>query len=159
MKLENIMNILTKPSQLIFLILVLAFSSCAPKAVVVPVRISSVRGMIPGTEVINKKISRADYKESLDNVKAFDRLRLVELMTRSQNEELPEHRLFDLMPGTPAVVLGLQNADILVAANDFVIHNPFKFKQYLILLQNEKTAEIEIRREEHPMIFKYEFVD
>ncbi len=153
------MRKITKLSSTAFLLILLAFASCAPKNVVTPMRISSVRGMIPGTEVINKKVSRSEYKKSLAGVKAFDRLRLVQLMTRSQNDELPENRLFDIMPGTPAVLLGLQNADILIAANDYVIHSPLKFKQYLILLQNEKTAEIEIRRDEHPIIFKYEFVD
>lgn len=142
----------------LFLALVGMLSSCATTKVVVPKKISSVRGIIPGTDSLPVTIVKSKYSESLKNPKELERLRLVPIIASgSDSESLPEYRLFDIQAGSPPAILGLMNSDILVGANDFAIYDPLKFKQYLILLQNEKSAFIEIRRDGQPIIFRYQF--
>ena len=142
---------------LIASVLLLFAASCTAKAPV-PVRIDAVRPPVQGTDSIPTKISRAEYIEVLKNQKSLQRLRLVPILTSAKFQNtIPEYRLFDVEQGGAAHFLGLRNADILVAANGYIIYDQEKFKTYLILLQNESRAEIEIRRDGRHILYKYIF--
>jgi type II secretory pathway component PulC len=137
---------------------VLILTACSTAKDTRVLKLSSIRGESPGTAVVTRTISKELYAKSINNQTAMQRMRLVPILINSKAPgSLPEYRLFDILPDSAASVLGLKNADVLVAANDFVIYDPPKFKTYLALLKNEKEAFIEIRREGQPIIFKYQF--
>lgn len=137
----------------------LLFLSCTARKEI-PVRIDAVRPPIPGTHIIETTVNRSEYGKSLRYQKALQRLRLVPILRSAQfSGEVPEYRLFDVQPLGPAHFLGLREADILIAANGYIIYDPEKFKTYLMLLQNEKTADIEIRRNGQHILYKYTFTD
>lgn len=136
----------------------LSVFSCTTKEPELPVKLSSVRPSLPGTKVVELEIPRDVYIEALSNQKALQRLRLVPLLRSAQfASPIPEYRLFDIEEGSAPAVLGLRNSDVLISANDFILYDAQKFKAYLMLLRNENNAEIEIRRGEEHLLFKYLF--
>lgn len=125
-----------------------------------PTVLSSVRPRVSNIETIQLEISRKEYAEILKDQTSIRRLRVIPIVVGGKNEGvIPEYRLFDVMPSGAPYKLGLRSTDILVAANDFIIYEPEKFKAYLMLLAREKEATIEIRRGANPMLFRYKFVD
>lgn len=91
-----------------------------------------------------------------------NRMRVVRIVTSPSaagaGDELnPEYRLFDIQKGGVAQVLGLENADVLVAANGYVVYHPDQFMRYLAGLPVEGGTFIELRRNGKPMLLKYTF--
>ncbi len=72
-------------------------------------------------------------------------------------EPNPEYRLFDIQKGSVGDLLGLENADVLVAANGYIVFRPDQFMKYLAGLPFQEGTFIEIRRDGKPMLLQYEF--
>jgi type II secretory pathway component PulC len=72
---------------------------------------------------------------------------------------LPEYRLFDIRSQSVYDLLGIQSADVLVAAHGFIVYDPNSFPTYALsfISQVEKPS-IEIKRAGVPMLLNYEFV-
>jgi type II secretory pathway component PulC len=69
-----------------------------------------------------------------------------------------EHRVFDVKPSSIYALLGIQNSDIIVAADGYLIKEPRRFIEYIQLLPRENEASIEIRRAGEPRLLKYSFI-
>jgi type II secretory pathway component PulC len=69
-----------------------------------------------------------------------------------------EYRVFDINQDGVYALLGLENADIIVSANRYLIKNPAQFPAFVQLLAAENEAQIEIRREGEARLHKYSFV-
>ncbi len=66
--------------------------------------------------------------------------------------------MFDVTPDSVYALLGLENSDIIVAADKYLIKNQAQFPAFMRLLQNENEATIEIRRGGEARLLKYTFV-
>ncbi len=122
-----------------------------------PLLMSSIRPALPGTKAHDLSISSVELSQALSRSELVRKLRMIQLYksVAEFETEIPEYRLFGITEGSPYALLGLQNADVLVAANDYIVRSPVAFVQYLGLLPNEKSAFIEVRREGEPLILKY----
>jgi len=124
------------------------------------VAVASVRAPIPGTKTVPMKLSKKQYIEALGQGGGIDTARIVEIFHREHFERnLPEYRFFEVQRGSVYTLLGLQTADVLVAANGFVVPSAGRFKQYLLLMQQLEDASIEVRRGGRHLVFQYEFID
>lgn len=123
--------------------------------------LSRLRPAPAGIETVELSLDRQALLRALERVSAVERLRLVEIFTsRPEAGPLfPEYRLFDVEPGSVYHLMGLRNADILIAANDRILVNPVVFKQYVRLLPNEKEAQVHIKRGGKEILLKYRIVD
>lgn len=130
------------------------------------VQLSDVRAELPRDLVVKKvTIKKDEFEATFKTTRTssrelrgpLDKIRIVTIFKRSSNP-YPEYHLFNIWPHSPYAALGLRDGDILVAANDWVVFNSDKFKQYISLLRNEDDATIEIRRRGRPMLYKYTFV-
>ena len=133
-----------------------SWTSSSAKAV----RLSEVRPPLGSITVVDKQVSRAKYMAALEQGGDKNQARLVPVFGQSSDwENFPEYRLLDMQRGSVYEVLGLQSLDIIVAANDFVIPSSQKFWQFLGLISRYQGATIEIRRNDRPMLMKYEFIE
>ena len=55
-------------------------------------------------------------------------------------------------------LIGLENGDVIVAANRYLIKNPAQFPAFVQLLASQNEATIEIRRGGEARLHKYIFV-
>ncbi|MCO6430221.1 MAG: hypothetical protein J5J00_05120 [Deltaproteobacteria bacterium] len=141
-----------------FLVLLAAVAGGCHKRAALPTEIAKIRGVPPNIKTVEMTISRQTYRDTLKQPDKLTRMRVIPLVARAEEASaVPEYRLFSIYEGSPAELLGLQNADVLVAANGFIIYEPAKFKAYLALLQNESQATIEVRRSGQPLLLKYTF--
>ncbi len=123
-------------------------------------RISSVRPAPHGIQVVEKSIPRRSYIQALEGSRGSGNLRIVPLVVAAhQAPASPEFRIFNVRKGGVGEILGLDNADVLVAAHDYVIRDPYQFYAYLQALAGETTSQIEIRRDGKPLLMKYSFSD
>ncbi len=111
--------------------------------------------------VVELTINRAKLKTALEDTALVHRLRVVETFASSVEVQaaMPRYRVFGVESGSVYELLGLQNADLLVAANDRVLANLEVFKQYVQLLPAAEEAKIEIERGKEPIAMNYKFVD
>lgn len=113
----------------------------------------------PSVRKIRLEIPRPKLITALQQEVLIDRLRVVEMYSSHDGVRFPLYHLFDVHPKSVFALLGLQNADVLVAANERYLKNKDVFKQYVRLLRDEKEAEIEIIRSAEPILYQYKFVD
>ena len=140
-----------------FIVVILSSCQKTPKF---PTMLSSVKPRPATIETVQVEVPRAVYQEALKEQHYLRQLRIIPIVVgASEGTAIPEYRLFDVKPGGAPYLLGLRTADILVAANDFIIYEAERFKGYLYLLAGEKEANIEIRRGSNPMLFQYKFTD
>jgi type II secretory pathway component PulC len=136
-------------------------SGCSARDAQGPVLLSSVRqpSALRSEDVIT--IPRTQVIEVLDSKRSINFIRLVQIFARhpEPSRVLPQYRMFNIRPGSIGDLLGLENGDILVAANDYVVFDPNKFQQYLELFRIEKDPFIEIIREGKPMVFRYQLTE
>ena len=122
------------------------------------VRISEVRGPLPGTKTVTMEIPRDRYIKALETGNV-NTVRLVEVYSRYKVPETPpEYRLFDVRPGSVYDVLGLQTSDVILAADGYVIPAPQIFWQFLNLVRNLDKTSIELVRGGRPIVFEYTLV-
>ena len=140
--------------------LLLSFTSCAStsKDEGPAVKINSIRPQKPqNIKTVELKVSKIAYEQSLKGSPAINRVRLVEVYTKAAEGNGKEYRFFDIRKGSVYQQLGLQNSDILIAANGYVVPTQAIFWGYLNLLPKQKEAFIEIRRAGLPMLINYKF--
>jgi hypothetical protein len=134
--------------QLAFLIAVSGLIGCSFSQAPSATKISDVRAVAPtNRETVQRTVARRDFQAAVDRSVAGDRLRLVPVFRReTAGGGIPEYRLFDVGSGTPYALLGLQTADILIAANDYLVYEPEGFRKYVKLLGAESTVSLEVVR-------------
>ena len=114
--------------------------------------ISSVRPTPEGITILEKTVSRGEVMRALEASRGSTNVRIVPLVTSAaQAPATPEYRIFNVRPGSIAELLGLRNADVIVAAHDYVIQAPNQFYNYLQLLSSQKATAVEVRREGKPI--------
>lgn len=121
-------------------------------------RQARTRNTPPLIKTVELAIPKAQLKTALEQDVLTERLRVVAIF-RAEDGTQPFYRLFDVSPNSVYKLLGLQNADVLVAANERYIANPNVFKQYVRLLPQEDKAQIEILRGTEAILLKYSFVE
>lgn len=115
----------------------------------------------PLIEAVNLTISKKTYDSALRGSGSLNKIRLIQIYTRGNETAgvIPEYRMFDIQPGSVYSMLGLATGDVLVTANDYMVVNPSTFPTYVSLLRNEKSGQIEIRREGKPLLLRYTFIE
>jgi type II secretory pathway component PulC len=108
-------------------------------------------------KVTNFTIQRRDVQTALTRT-TENRLRMVPVFQSTAPGRAVEHRLFDLNSKSVYALLGLQSADIIVAADGFLVKRPDQFMIFTQLLQGQDQAPIEIRRNGEARLLKYAFV-
>jgi membrane-associated protease RseP (regulator of RpoE activity) len=130
---------------------------CAPRPPREPKYIEDIRPIPPAIKVNSFTIQRRDLQASLLRLGEVP-VRLVPIYQSVTSTESYEYRLFDVTPDSVYALLGLENSDIIVAADKFLIKNQAQFPAFMRLLQNENEATIEIRRGGEARLLKYTFV-
>lgn len=118
--------------------------------------LSSGESRILPSDIAKKEMTvlRAELVKRLREQGTGDGVRLIPIL-KGQSYEVqshPEYRLFGVKKGSVYELLGLQNADIVVSAQGFIIRDPRIFPEYVALLKNQPDAAIEIRREGRPLL-------
>ena len=115
------------------------------------------RPVSPNASVQELSISKAELTRRLTASDAQNSVRVVEVYRRgsSMPNALPEYRLFDVSAHSAYALLGLQTADVLVAAEELAFSSPGKFAGYVSLLQTEPKGLLEVRRDGQPIVFHY----
>lgn len=141
----------------LLLVAAVAGQGCFPGKVREPKFIEDVRPIPPATKVISFTIQRRDLQDALTRIKE-NPIRLVPVFQSISPIDSYEYRIFDIGTGGVYALLGLENSDILVAANRYLIKAPPQFPAFVQLLAHEKEAMIEIRRGGEARLHKYSFV-
>jgi len=91
-------------------------------------------------------VSKAEFKKRV----AGEDLRNIRMVpvTRSIGEDtgFPEYRLFSISPDSAYSMLGLEERDILVAAQDFAVVDLSTFPVVIKLMEKEPEARLLIKR-------------
>lgn len=136
-----------------------AFSlgACIKPNTVEPRFINDIRPVPPTHKVISYSIQRKDLRQALTRLRE-NPIRLVPVFQSVSTTESFEYRIFDIDAGGVYGLLGLENSDIIVAANGFLIKDPKQFPVFVQLLERENGATIEIRRNGEARLLKYSFI-
>jgi len=132
-------------------------SGCGASKLRKPKFIEDVRPIPPVLKVSSYAIQRRDLQEALTRIKE-NPIRLVPVFQSVSPADSYEYRIFDIGQDGVYALLGLENVDILVAANRYLIKSPGQFPAFVQLLANEKEATIEIRRGGESRLHKYTFI-
>jgi type II secretory pathway component PulC len=108
-----------------------------------------------GITEIKIEIPKERYSQYLQRGESLNRVRLVPVYSRGGSSG--EFRIFDVKQGSVFELLGIENLDIVVAANGFVIPGGNVFWQYLVMMSDMPEGSIEIRRNGIPFLMKYKF--
>lgn len=130
---------------------------CVSQTVREPKYIDDIRPIPPAIKVSSFTIQRRDLQAALLRLGEVP-VRLVPIYQSVTSTESYEYRLFDVTPDSVYALLGLENSDIIVAADKFLIKNQAQFPAFMRLLQNENEATIEVRRGGEARLLKYTFV-
>jgi hypothetical protein len=122
-----------------------------------PKFIDEIRPIPPALKIISYTIQRRDLQDALTKI-TENPIRLVPVFQSVSTTESYEYRIFDINQYGVYALLGLENSDIIVAANRYLIKNPGQFPAFVQLLANENEATIEIRRGGEARLLKYAFV-
>lgn len=122
-------------------------------------KIDDLRLAKPELKVVTRRVPRDRYLQAVENQTTLRSIRLVPILKNAAGgTPIPEYRVFDIQPDSAYTLLGLENADILVAAEGFVVLEPEIFPQYVSLLREQQNARIEIRRANQPLVLDVQFV-
>lgn len=121
-----------------------------------PKLISEVRPAGLPIPTVERHIDRTTLLTSLADKSSIDHIRLIPIQKGAslREGEIPEYRVFGVRPDSAYALLGLENTDILVAADDFIIYDPRTFPLYVTLLANQTQAKLEIRRGSQGLVVK-----
>ncbi len=107
----------------------------------------------PPPTKVSKILDREVLVKAIASTAASSKLRLIETLYRKgEGTPFPEYRIFGVEPGSAYQLLGLQNADVLIAANGYVLFDPRKFQIFVRLLENEDHATLHVRRGGSPIL-------
>ncbi len=130
---------------------------CFSPAVKSPKFIEDVRPIAPALRTISYTIQRRDLQDALTRIRE-NPIRLVPVFQTVSAMESFEYRVFDISRNSVYGLLGLENSDIIVAANRYLVKNPAQFPAFVQLLAGENEATIEIRRGGEARLHKYTFI-
>jgi type II secretory pathway component PulC len=122
-----------------------------------PKRIEEIRPNPPIFKSYSLTIQRRDFKSQLARV-GENTIRLVPVFQSAVNPESFVHRVFDVRPKSLYSLMGIQNADILVAVDGYLVKKPEQFVSYVELLQNEDSSTIEILRGGESILLRYNLI-
>ena len=114
-------------------------SGCAARSARDAVPEGGAQSGVRAESEVSVTVSRQELRDILRQRPLLNTVRLVRTTPRSDSSEgmLPEYRLFDIKRGGAYALIGLQNADVLVAVHDYVVYEPERFMQYIRLLPDE----------------------
>ncbi len=139
------------------LILSVVFQGCFNPTPKSPKFIDEVRPIQPALKIISYTIQRRDLQDALTKIRE-NPIRLVPVFQSVSSTESYEYRVFDITIDGVYGLLGLENSDIIVAANRYLIKNPAQFPAFVQLLAGENEATIEIRRGGEARLHRYTFI-
>jgi len=134
-----------------------ALFGCASNGPLGPKFVDEIRPIAPALRIMSYTIQRRDLQDALTKI-TENPIRLVPVFQSVSTTESYEYRIFDIDQYGVYALLGLENSDIIVAANRYLIKNPGQFPAFVQLLANENEATIEIRRGGEARLLKYAFV-
>jgi type II secretory pathway component PulC len=132
-------------------------SGCSARGPQEPKFIEDIRPIPPVLKVNSYTIQRRDLNEALERMSDAP-IRLVPVYQSVSSTQTYEYRLFDVSPDGVYGLLGLENSDIIVAVDRYLLKNPNQFSAFVQLLANENDAMIEIRRGGEGRLLRYSFV-
>lgn len=138
-------------------VLVLTTGCFLPTKESQPKKIEEIRPTPPVFKSISFTIQRKDYIAQLSRV-GDNTVRLVPVFQSAIASESYVHRVFDVKPKSVYTLLGINNTDIIVAVDGYLIRKPEQFVKYIELLQSEDSAAIEIIRGGESMLLRYSFI-
>lgn len=143
---NNFMKYIYLISALFLCILISGCFSKAPQ----PTLLSSVRPQ--PSNIITKTVivSRPALEQALQ--KEGSSFRLIKVFRREAPTGLPEYRVFGIQRSSSYELIGLQNADILIAANDYIIYNPQGFSDFMKFLAKNDGGQVEVLRGQQPIL-------
>ena len=146
--------------KLILLLIVLLQCSCAAsKRTDLPLKIDNVRKGQQNIESVSYTVSRSELARVLQDRTGKNSIRLIEVFRTTESLPFPVYRVFGVQEGSAYDLIGIKQADIIVAANDYIIRNPELFVKYVQLLPVEPSAHIELERGGYPLIIDYRFTE
>jgi|688.fasta_scaffold736240_2 type II secretory pathway component PulC len=122
-----------------------------------PKRIEEIRPNPPIFKSYSLTIQRRDFKSQLGRA-GENTIRLVPVFQSAVNPESFVHRVFDVRPKSIYTLMGIKNADILVAVDGYLVKKPEQFVSYVELLQNEDSSTIEILRGGESILLRYNLI-
>lgn len=161
MRMKGTVKISTK----IFLLFLLTFSSACShswnRSGDDSRRLSRLRTPPSSLQRVEIELSRDKLLAALRDRPSVTRIRAVEIFQGNPlgEDPIPNYRLFDITPGSVYEMMGLQNTDVVVGANDRILVSPNLFRQFVELLPQESHSELEIIRAGDPMLFEYKIVN
>ncbi len=135
----------------------LSLAGCSGVRQVGPKFIDDIRPIAPALRTVTFNIQRAELIDRLTRINERP-VRLVPVYQSVSSTESYEYRLFDITVGGVYELLGLENSDIVVALNRYLIRNPVQFQAFVQLLAAENEATIEIRRGGEARVHRYSFL-
>ena len=131
---------------------------CGVGATTSPVPIAQYNRQVRDAKVISKQIDRGEFKALLSHAAPQQTVRIVELLYgRDTSPGHKEYRVFGIEKGSAFHLLGLENADVVVAANGYVLHSVDKLPRFVELLADEESGSIDLRREGKAIRYQYTF--
>ena len=109
------------------------------------VKYSSVYGPAKPSQTLTVSVTSEEFQESLGTGRGVLGARFVEVFRRGGGPL--EWRIFDVQAGDPYALIGIREGDVLVAASDWVIFDPQRFRTYVELLRTGFEASILVRRD------------
>ncbi len=108
-------------------------------------------------ETQNISISKNKLDQALKVKPELNRIRMVDVFR--QGSAFPEYHLFDIRDNSVYALLGLQNRDVLIAANDYLVFDKSGFPRFVGLLPTTDKASITVRRGERDIKFEYNITE
>jgi hypothetical protein len=122
-----------------------------------PKFIEDIRPIAPITKATSFSIQRKDFLDAL-TMSQDNTIRLVPVFSSMSTGTSYEYRVFDIRPSSAYSLLGLENSDVLIAVNRYLLKRPEQFATFVQLLAQEDKATIEIRRGGEAKLLKYSFL-
>ena len=121
-----------------------------------------VYSQTPGGKVqstVELSIPRKKLQKALTRGSEANEIRLVQVFRR-EDQPLPQYRLFSVQHGSIYDLLGLQETDILLAADDHVVFEPAAFRTFVVqYLPTQNDASITLMRDGVAMLYRYHITD
>lgn len=141
-------------------LMILGLAGCGPRfGELEPERFPIQRETPPNIKTLSLTIPRSQLATALEKDLLTNKIRVIEIYSAREVSTQPLYRLFDIAPGSVYELLGLRNADVLVACNERYLRNADVFRQYVRLLKGESRAKIEIMRGPQAMLLDYTFTE
>jgi len=146
-----------KHGMLVTVVMLLGSVGCGSQRIPEPKFIEDIRPIPPALKVNSFTIQRRDLQAAIARM-ADTPIRLVPVYQTVSSTESYEYRVFDVTPDSVYALMGIENSDILVAVDRYLVKNPAQFPAFVRLLGNENEASIEMRRGGEARLIKYSFV-